>query len=427
MKIIHITRHTAARVILRHKQRHLAVHNAEATVRRIIADVQEAGDSAVRRWTKKLDQVELKSFWVSEEEINRAVKSMPASYSRSLRHAMTNILRFHKAQLRTNRTFTTREGAQLGFRFVPVERVGIYIPGGKAAYPSTVLMNVIPAKVAGVREIIIASPPSSSGSVHPAVLGAAGFLGIRRILRIGGAQAIAALAFGTKTVPKVDVITGPGNIYVATAKKLVFGTVGIDSIAGPSEIAILADASANPAFIAADLIAQAEHDSSAVAIAVTTSESMANAISREIRKLSKATPRRVAVQQSLSNNGFIVIADSLESAIQFINELAPEHLEVMTKQPERVAERIRNAGAIFIGRYSPVALGDYWAGPNHVLPTNGTARFASPLSVWTFMKMQSVLKFSRTALKGAAHDVTMFALQEGFFAHADSINIRLKA
>jgi histidinol dehydrogenase len=398
--------------------------SVEKAVAAIIRRVQLRGDDALRFYTKKFDGAALTSLTVSEREIRKALKNADPDFVRLLVEAAKNIKRFHSRQRRASWKIKEKFGSDLRQRYIPVDRVGVYVPGGKAAYPSTVLMNVIPAQVAGVKNIVLVSPPDKNGNVHGDVLTAAAILGIKRVFRVGGAQAVAALAYGTKTIPAVDVIVGPGNIFVASAKKMLFGKVGIDSIAGPSEIVILADDSARPDFIASDMAAQAEHDESASSILVTASPGLAEAVKKELKKLLLTLPRKAIITSSLKNHGAIFLVKDLQQGVEVVNHLAPEHLEIITKNDNAVLKNIRNAGSIFLGNFSPVAVGDYFAGPNHVLPTEGTARFFSPLSVDTFMKKSSIVNYSRRTMASVSEKVARFAEHEGLTAHALSARLR---
>ncbi|HTY09454.1 MAG TPA: histidinol dehydrogenase [Bacteroidota bacterium] len=401
--------------------------NVETTVNAIIRRVQRRGDAALRFYSKKFEGAELRSFSVSEREILKARKNADPKFVRLLAEAEEKIRKFHLRQRRASWKIDEKFGSDLRQRYLPVDRVGVYVPGGKAAYPSTVLMNVIPAQVAGVEDIILVSPPDGSGNVNADVLTAAAILGVKKIFRVGGAQAIAALAYGTETIPAVDVIVGPGNIFVATAKKMLFGQVGIDSIAGPSEIVVLADDGASGEFVAADMAAQAEHDESASSILVTTSPRLAGEVQKALKDLLLILPRKGVIAPSLNDHGAIFLVRDLRQGAEVVNRLAPEHLEIITKSNEAVLKQIRNAGSIFLGNYSPVALGDYFAGPNHVLPTSGTARFFSPLSVDTFMKRSSVIKYSRRAMESASEKIARFAEHEGLTAHALSVRLRARS
>ena len=363
---------------------------------------------------------------ITKEEIEEAYKSLDSEFVEVMKRSAANIRAFHEKQKRNTWIETKDDGSILGQRILPIEISGVYVPGGKAAYPSSVLMNVIPAKVAGVERIVMCTPPGRDGKVNPATLVAADIAGVTEGYKVGGAQAIAAMAFGTESVPKVDKITGPGNIFVALAKKACFGHVSIDSIAGPSEILVLADESANPRYVAADLLSQAEHDEMASAILVTTSEDVAKKVSDEIEGFLKTLERAEIIRKSLENYGYIFIADSLDDAIDAANAVASEHLEIITKNPFEVMTRIKNAGAIFLGDYSSEPLGDYYAGPNHILPTNRTARFFSPLSVDDFIKKTSIISYSQEALSKVHEDIELFAKQEGLTAHANSIAVRFE-
>jgi histidinol dehydrogenase len=398
--------------------------SVEKAVAAIIRRVQLHGDDALRFYTKKFDGAALKSLAVSEMEIRKARANADPEFVRLLVEVARKIKKFHSRQRRTAWRIKEKFGSDLRQRYLPVERVGVYVPGGKAAYPSTVLMNVIPAQVAGVKNIVLVSPPDRNGDVHRDVLTAAAILGIKKVFRVGGAQAIAALAYGTKTIPAVDVIVGPGNIFVATAKKMLFGKVGIDSIAGPSEIVILADDSARADFIASDMAAQAEHDESASSILVTTSPRLAVAVKKELKKLFMTLPRKAIITSSLKNHGAVFLVKDVQQGADVVNQLAPEHLEIITKNDNAVLKTIRNAGSIFLGNFSPVAVGDYFAGPNHVLPTEGTARFFSALSVDTFVKKSSVVNYSRRTMESVSEKVARFAEHEGLTAHALSARLR---
>lgn len=400
----------------------------EAAVADILANVKEKGDEALFSYTKEFDKVEVtpETIRVTEEEIEEAYKAVDASLLEVIRKALVNIRSYHEKQ-RQNSWFTSTEnGTMLGQKVTPLNRVGVYVPGGKAVYPSSVLMNIVPAKVAGVPHIVMTTPPGKDGKVNPSTLVAAKEAGADEIYKVGGAQAIGALAYGTASIPKVDKIVGPGNIFVALAKKACFGYVSIDSIAGPSEILVIADETANPRYVAADLLSQAEHDELASAILITTSESTAAKVSEEIDGFLSSLSRSDTIRKSLDNYGYILIADSLDSAIDTANEIASEHLEILTKDPYSVMTKIRNAGAIFLGEYSSEPLGDYFAGPNHVLPTNGTAKFFSPLNVDDFMKKTSIIAYSREALEKVHKDIELFAEREGLTAHANSIKVRFE-
>ena len=398
----------------------------EEAVNRIIADVRANGDSALFSYTRQLDRCSLdkNSVRVTEEEIRRAYDQVDAGFVEVMKKSAANIRRFHEKQLRNSWFDIRPDGTILGMRFSPIAMAGVYAPGGKAAYPSSVLMNVIPAKVAGVGRVILCTPPGPDGNVNAGTLVAAHIGGVDEIYKAGGAQAIAAMTFGTESIPKVDKITGPGNIFVALAKKACFGYVGIDSIAGPSEILVIADETANPRYVAADLLSQAEHDELASAILITTSEKLAEEVSAQVDVFLEKLSRKEILRASLEHYGYILLAQSLDDAVEAANDIASEHLETLTKDPFSVMTRIRNAGAIFLGEYSSEPLGDYYAGPNHVLPTNGTARFFSPLNVDDFIKKSSVISYSREALKKAHEDIECFAVNEGLTAHANSIRVR---
>ena len=400
----------------------------EASVQAILSEVKEKKDEAVFAFTRKFDGAEItaENIQVTEEEIQEAYEEVDESLLEVIRKALKNIESFHAKQ-RQNSWFDSKpDGTILGQKVTPLQRVGVYVPGGKAVYPSSVLMNVMPAKVAGVDEIIMVTPPGKSGKISPNTLVAAKEAGVNRIYKVGGAQAIGALAYGTESIPKVDKIVGPGNIYVALAKKAVYGHVSIDSIAGPSEILVIADESANPRYVAADLLSQAEHDELASAILVTTSEELAKAVSDEVDAFLKVLSRSEIIAKSLDNYGYILIADTMDEVIAVANEIASEHLEIQTKNPFEVMTKIRNAGAIFIGEYASEPLGDYFAGPNHILPTNGTAKFFSPLSVDDFVKKSSIISYSRDALSKVHLDIEAFAKAEQLTAHANSVHVRFE-
>lgn len=400
----------------------------EGRVSTIIDDIKGRRDEAVFEYTKKFDGYDLNAdnIIVTEDEIKAAYEEIDAGLVEIIRKALVNIRNYHAKQKRNSWFDATPDGTILGQKITPLARVGVYVPGGKAAYPSSVLMNVVPAKVAGVYEIIMCTPPGKDGKIYCGTLVAAKEAGVDVIYKVGGAQAIAAMAYGTESVPKVDKIVGPGNIYVALAKKAVYGQVGIDSIAGPSEIMVLADESANPRFVAADLLSQAEHDELASAILVTTSRELAEKVSEETEGFLRELSRRQIIEKSLENYGYILLAKDMDEAVAVVNEIASEHLELVTKDPFQTMTKIRNAGAIFLGEYSSEPLGDYFAGPNHVLPTNGTAKFFSPLEVDDFIKKSSIISYSREAL-GAIHtDIEKFAQAEGLTAHANSIKVRFE-
>ena len=399
----------------------------EGRVNAIIEEVRNNRDQAVFNYTKQFDGADINAgnILVTEEEIAEAYEQVDTTLLAVIRKSLVNIKKYHEKQVQ-NSWFTTEDGIILGQKVTALATVGVYVPGGKAVYPSSVLMNVLPAKVAGVDRIVMCTPPGKDGKVYPSTLVAAKEAGVDEIYKVGGAQAIAAMAFGTESVPKVDKIVGPGNIYVALAKKAVFGYVSIDSIAGPSEILVLADETANPRYVAADLLSQAEHDEMASAILVTTSETLAEQVSVEVDKFVATLSRKEIIQKSLDNYGYILVADTMQDAIDTVNEIASEHLELVTKNPFETMTKIRNAGAIFIGEYSSEPLGDYFAGPNHVLPTNGTAKFFSPLSVDDFIKKSSIISYSREALEPVYKDIVQFAECEKLTAHANSIRVRFE-
>ena len=400
----------------------------ESRVNDIIQNVREKRDEAIFEYTLKFDgaTIDQDNICVTEEEIKEAYEQVAPKLLDVIRKALVNIRDYHTKQKQYSWFDSDESGIILGQKVTPLKTVGVYVPGGKAVYPSSVLMNVIPAKVAGVSNIIMTTPCGKDGKVYPSTLVAAKEAGVDAIYKVGGAQAIAALAFGTESIPKVDKIVGPGNIYVALAKKAVFGYVSIDSIAGPSEIMVLADETANPRFVAADLLSQAEHDEMASAILVTTSEALAEQVSVEVDKFVTTLSRKEIIRKSLDNYGYILVADTMQDAIDTVNEIASEHLELVTKNPFETMTKIRNAGAIFIGEYSSEPLGDYFAGPNHVLPTNGTAKFFSPLSVDDFIKKSSIISYSREALEPVYKDIVQFAECEKLTAHANSIRVRFE-
>ena len=400
----------------------------EAAVADILANVKEKGDEALFSYTKEFDKVEVtpETIRVTEAEIEEAYKAVDASLLEVIRKALVNIRSYHEKQ-RQNSWFTSTEnGTMLGQKVTPLNRVGVYVPGGKAVYPSSVLMNIVPAKVAGVPHIVMTTPPGKDGKVNPSTLVAAKEAGADEIYKVGGAQAIGALAYGTASIPKVDKIVGPGNIFVALAKKAGYGHVSIDSIAGPSEILVLADETANAHYVAADLLSQAEHDEMASAILITTSTELAQNVEKEIEGYLKVLSRKEIIEKSLENFGYILIAEDMDEAIEAANEIASEHMEIVTKNAFEVMLKVRNAGAIFIGEYSSEPLGDYFAGPNHVLPTNGTAKFFSALSVDDFIKKSSIVYYSRTALQEIHKDIIQFASSEQLTAHANSIAVRFE-
>lgn len=400
----------------------------ESAVNEILANVKANGDEALFNYTKEFDKADINAsnVVVTQEEIDEAYKLVDSGLIEVIRKSLVNIRSYHEKQKQYSWFDSKPDGTLLGQKVSALARVGVYVPGGKAAYPSSVLMNVIPAKVAGVDDIIMCTPPGKDGKVYPTTLVAAKEAGVDVIYKVGGAQAIAAMAYGTASIPKVDKIVGPGNIYVALAKKAVFGYVSIDSVAGPSEIMVLADETANPRYVAADLLSQAEHDEMASAILVTTSEELASKVSEEVDGFVKNLSRKEIIQKSLDTYGYILIASSMSEAIDVVNEIASEHLEIVTKNPFDTMTRVRNAGAMFLGEYSSEPLGDYFAGPNHVLPTNGTAKFFSPLSVDDFIKKSSIISYSREALEAIHTDIESFATAEHLTAHANSIHVRFE-
>ena len=400
----------------------------EQSVKEILEQVKENKDNAVFSFTKIFDKADINAdnIRVTKEEIEEAYAQVDDSLLQIIRKALHNIKIYHEKQRVTSWFDARPDGTILGQKITALQRVGVYVPGGKAAYPSSVLMNIVPAKVAGVDEVIMVTPPGKDGKVTPTTLVAANEAGADAIYKVGGAQAIAALAYGTESIPKVDKIVGPGNIYVALAKKAVYGHVSIDAIAGPSEILVIADETANPRYVAADLLSQAEHDELASAILVTTSQELAEKVSEEVDQFLRELPRSEIMQKSLDNYGYILVADTMEDVIDIANDIASEHLEIQTKNPFDVMTKIRNAGAIFIGEYSSEPLGDYFAGPNHVLPTNGTAKFFSPLSVDDFIKKSSIISYSREALEGVHFDIEAFAQAEHLTAHANSVKVRFE-
>ncbi|MBQ5612224.1 MAG: histidinol dehydrogenase [Clostridia bacterium] len=406
--------------------RALPTVNVEETVASILATVRREGDAALYRYTEQFDGVRLSALAVSEEEIEEAMALVEPRFLEILQRAAENIRAFHERQVRNSFILNQQNGVVIGQKVIPVDRAGLYVPGGTAAYPSTVLMDAIPAKIAGCPEVVMVTPPGRDGKVNPAILAAARVAGIDRIFKVGGAQAIAALAFGTESVPKVDKIVGPGNAFVAEAKKQVFGTVSIDMIAGPSEILILADGKTNPRHAAADLLSQAEHDRMASAVLVTDSEALAKAVQTELEVQIPLLERAEIARESIDRNGKIIVMPTLREAIEVANDLAPEHLELCVDNPFDYLDAIRHAGSIFMGRNCPEALGDYFAGPNHTLPTSGTARFSSPLSVDDFVKKTQYTYYTREALGRVAEDVAFFARKEGLTAHARSAVIRLE-
>lgn len=400
----------------------------ESVVNDIIEQVRTRGDSALFEYTRQFDKFELnaENIKVTPQEIAAAYEQLDDNLIRVIKKSAKNIRAFHMKQLRNSWFDAKEDGTILGMKITPIARAGVYVPGGKAAYPSSVLMNVIPARVAGVKEIVMTTPPGADGTINPGTLVAADIAGVDTIYRAGGAQAIAALAFGTESIPKADKITGPGNIFVALAKKAVYGYVSIDSIAGPSEILVLADETANPRYVAADLLSQAEHDELASAILITTSRKLAEEVSRQAEEFTARLSRKNIIQKSLDNYGYILLAESLPEAIEAVNEIASEHLEILTANPFEVMTKIKNAGAIFLGEYASEPLGDYFAGPNHILPTNGTAKFFSPVNVDDFIKKTSIISYSREALDAIHRDIETFAESEGLTAHANSIRVRFE-
>ncbi|MBD1860478.1 MULTISPECIES: histidinol dehydrogenase [Trichocoleus] len=426
-----ITQRTEARTELRRicdRTHDDQVFHKEATVREVLQAVKRQGDRALLHYTAEFDQQELKpeELRVSGSELDAAYQQVSKELLDAIRLAHKQIEAFHRQRVPKSWVQFGEDDVVLGKRYTPVDRAGLYVPGGRGAYPSTVLMNAVPAMVAQVPRIAIVTPPGPEKTVNPAVLVAAQEAGVQEIYRVGGAQAIAALAFGTETIPKVDVITGPGNIYVTLAKKLVYGTVGIDSLAGPSEVLVIADETANPVFIAADLLAQAEHDPMAAAILITTDSSLALKVVAEVEQQLIDHPRRTLTEKAIAHYGLIIVVDSLETAAELSNEFAPEHLELEVEDPWALIDHIRHAGAIFLGSSTPEAVGDYLAGPNHTLPTSGSARYASPLGVETFMKHSSLIQYSPTALQKVSEAVDVLATAEGLSSHADSVRLRTK-
>ena len=400
--------------------------HVEDTVTEIINQVKTRGDAALFDYCARFDRADLTSLQVSEEEIEAAVASVDPKFLEILKKAAENIYAFHSRQVRNSFVINEKEGVVIGQKVIPIEKVGLYVPGGTAAYPSSVLMNCIPAKIAGCKEIVMVTPPSKDGSVNPVILAAAKIGGVKKVFKVGGAQAIAALAYGTETIPAVDKIVGPGNAYVAEAKKQVFGKVSIDMIAGPSEILVIADGTCNPIYVAADLLSQAEHDKMASAVLVTDSKELAEGVVAELERQIPLLARQEIARTSIDNHGKIIITESIEQAVEVANSIAPEHLEICVDDPFRYLDRIKHAGSIFMGKYCPEALGDYFAGPNHTLPTSGTARFSSPLSVDDFVKKTQFTYYTEDALKQVSRDIEFFAKQEGLGAHAKSAVIRFE-
>ena len=393
----------------------------------IIRNVKERGDAALREYSERFDGVAIDDFRVGAEEIDKALRSVPAVFIRVLEKAADNIRLFHSYQRREGYRIENPDGTVLGVRITPIEKVGLYVPGGTAPYPSTVLMDAIPAKIAGCSEIIMVTPPQKNGRVDPAILAAAHVAGVDRIFRVGGAQAIAALAYGTESIPKVYKIVGPGNAYVAAAKKLVYGVVSIDAEAGPSEVLIISDELSDPVCVAADLLAQAEHDVMSSAILITDSEKLAYDVQKQLEKQLSELERENIARASIDNNGKIIIAESIDAALDLANEIAPEHLGLCVEEPFKYLDKVKNAGSIFLGRYAPEPLGDYFAGPNHTLPTGGTAKFGSPLSVDDFVKKSQFTYYTREALNTVSEEIALFARQEGLTGHARSVLSRKKA
>ncbi len=403
------------------------VFNVADTVSEIIKTVRENGDKALFEYCEKFDKVRLASLEVSVDEIDEAFALVEPEFIEILKEAKENIYAFHSRQVRNSFLINEKDGVVIGQKVIPIEKVGLYVPGGTAAYPSSVLMNAIPAKIAGCSEIVMVTPPSSDGKVNPAILAAAKVAGVDRIFKVGGAQAVAALAYGTESVPSVDKIVGPGNAFVAEAKKQVFGRVAIDMIAGPSEILVVADGTCSPVYVAADLLSQAEHDKNATAVLVTDSRELADSVSKELERQLTMLSREEIARTSIENNGKIIITESIDEAIEVANALAPEHLEICVDEPFNYLDKIHNAGSVFMGKYCPEALGDYFAGPNHTLPTSGTARFSSPLSVDDFVKKTQFSYYTEDALAKVAKKVEFFANKEGLTAHARSAIIRTES
>lgn len=423
MKIIKATDITPEQIL---SQRDVAYVSVEESVKKVLNDVSERGDAALREYELRFDGVQIDDFAVTAEEIDAAVAAVGAEYVRILKRAAANIERFHRAQIRSDFSMNY-DGITVGERFIPVQSAGLYVPGGTARYPSSVLMNCVPAKLAGVQNIIICTPPSKDGRIPDGILAAAKVAGADKVYKVGGAQAIAAMAYGTESIPKVDKIVGPGNVYVATAKKLVQGICGIDMIAGPSEILVIADETANADWLAADLLSQAEHDKLASAIMITDSEALATAVSAAVEKRLEKLPRREIAAESIKNNGKIIITESIMQAAELSDRIAPEHLELAVARPEKLLEQIKNAGSVFLGHYTPEATGDYMAGTNHTLPTGGTARFSSPLGVDDFIKKTQFIKMSKEALENYYRDIAAFAESEGLNAHAESVKARFES
>ncbi len=429
MRIVNLTKETKASILTDLLKRSPNQYGQyEKTVAEIIENIKEKGDEALFDYTLKFDKFPLSAdnIKVTRAEIDAAYEKLDPALIDVMKQSAENIRAFHAKQLRNSWFDAKEDGTILGMKITPLSKVGVYVPGGKAAYPSSVLMNVVPAKVAGVEQVVMTTPPAADGSVNPGTLVAADIAGVDVIYKAGGAQAIAALAFGTASIPKVDKITGPGNIFVALAKKAVYGHVSIDSIAGPSEILVLADESTNPRFAAADLLSQAEHDELASAILITTSKELAEAVSKEVDAFVSVLERAPIIQKSLDNYGYILLAENMEDALDAVNEIASEHLEILTKNPFDTMTKVKNAGAIFLGEYASEPLGDYFAGPNHILPTNGTAKFFSPVNVDDFIKKTSIISYSKEALEKVHTGIELFAKSEGLTAHANSIAVRFE-
>lgn len=429
MKIIELNKNNANELLDLLKSRSTNNFDAqEKIVKDVVENIKTIGDKALFDYTKQFDGFELTkdNIRVTDKEIDDAINSLPKEFIRILEEAAENIREFHEKQKRISWIDTKPDGSILGQKFTPIERVGVYVPGGKAAYPSSVLMNIIPAKVAGVNRIVMVTPPGKTGVINAGTLAAAKIAGADEIYKVGGAQAIAALAYGTESIPRCYKICGPGNIFVALAKKAVYGQVSIDSIAGPSEVLVIADETTNPRYAAADLLSQAEHDELASVTLISTSKEIADKTLEEINKFTEVLERKEIIKKSLDNFGTIFITDDMDMAIDTVNEIAPEHLEILTKNPFEIMPKINNAGAIFLGEYTSEPLGDYLAGPNHVLPTNGTAKFFSPLNVDDFCKKSSIISYSKEALTKVHEDVEYFAKQEGLTAHANSVAVRFE-
>ncbi|MCD7728923.1 MAG: histidinol dehydrogenase [Clostridia bacterium] len=397
----------------------------ELAVKRILADVAARGDGALIEYGKKFDGADIQNLEVSEQEFEEAERALPPEYKQIILNAKANIQLFHERQLKKGFSIQKQDGIILGQKYTPIERAGVYVPGGTASYPSTVLMDIIPAKIAGVKQVVMVTPVKADGKVKAEILFAAKAAGVDKVFKTGGAQSIAALAFGTQTIPKVDKIVGPGNIYVQLAKKQVFGNVGIDMVAGPSEILVIADGTANPVFVAADLLSQAEHDVLATAVLVTNSKQLAYNVQAEVEKALLLMQRQDIARKSIETNGKIILCESIDKAVEISNGIAPEHLEICVDNPFDYLDKITNAGSIFLGKYTPEALGDYYAGPNHTLPTGGNARFSSPLSVDDFVKKSSYIYYTQEGLNNACADVMAFAKSEGLDGHARSVGVRV--